>query len=107
VTPKPGRRLLGLAALALVLIECAFWIAHADRPAGPPECAAWDDTAKRTLAPMMHANTVVTNRQLNDALAQLRRARQNCHAGRQDLARRDYEAVKNLSQPSSSSLAED
>ena len=107
VTRKPGRRLLGLAALAFALIECAFWIAHADRPTVPPECAAWDDTAKRTLAPMMHANRVVTSRQLNDALAQLRRARQNCHAGRLDLARRDYEALKNLSNPTNSLLAQD
>jgi len=106
VTQKPGRRLLGLAVLALALIECAFWIAHADRPAVPPGCAAWDDMARRTLAPMMHAN-MVTSRQLNDALAQLRRARQNCRAGRLDLARPDYEALKNLSKPSSSSLAQD
>ena len=107
MTRKPGRRLLGLAALAFALIECAFWIAHADRPARPPVCAAWDDMARHTLAPMMHASTVLASRQLNDALTQLRRARQNCHAGRLDLARRDYEALENLSKSSTSSLAQD
>jgi hypothetical protein len=34
---------------------------------------------------------------LNDAKAQLRRARQNCQAGRLEQARRDYEALSNLS----------
>jgi hypothetical protein len=106
-TQKPGFRLLGFAALALVLIECAFWIAHADRPARPPICVAWDDTARRTLAPMMHANAVITSPRLNDALAQLRRARRNCHAGRLDQARRDYEALKNLSGLAQSSLPQD
>jgi hypothetical protein len=107
VRRKPGRRLLGLAAFALVLIACAFWIAHADRPTRPPECAAWDDMARRTLVPMMHASTVVASRQLKEALTQLRRARQNCHAGRLDLAQRDYEALQNLSKRLSSSLAQD
>jgi hypothetical protein len=109
-TQKPGRRLLGLAALALVLpvlFECAFWMAHVDRPARPPECAAWDDAARRTLAPMTHEITVVTSRELNVALAQLRRARQSCRAGRLDVARRGYDALTSLSKSSPSSLAQD
>jgi hypothetical protein len=103
----PGRSLLAIAALAFALVECAFWIAHADRPPRPPVCAAWDDLARHTLVPMMHASTVVASRQLNDALAQLRRARQNCRAGRLDLARRDYEALRNLNETSGPSLAQD
>jgi hypothetical protein len=104
VRPKSGRRLFGFAALALVLIEGPFWIAHADRPAPPPMCAAWDDMARRTLAPMTHANTVVRDPRLDDALAQLRRAHRNCHAGRMDQARRDYEALASLSGLAKSSL---
>ncbi|MGP0092337.1 MAG: hypothetical protein ACLPKB_20605 [Xanthobacteraceae bacterium] len=107
VTPKSGPRLLGFAALALVVIEGAFWIAHADRPAPPPMCAAWDDMARRTLAPMMHANTLVRDPRLDDALAQLRRARRNCHAGRVDQARRDYVALGSLSGLAKSSLPQD
>jgi hypothetical protein len=96
----PWRRLLGFGALALVLIECAFWIARADRPALPPTCAAWDETARHTLAPMQ-ANTVLASRPLNEALAQLRRARQSCQSGRLEQARKDYEALAALSGPAS------
>jgi len=107
LTQRPARRLLGLAALAVVVFECAFWIAHADRPARLPECAAWDNAARRTLAPMTHAPKLVRSSEIDEALAQLRRARQSCQAGRLDVARRDYEALMNPSKSSRSSLAQD
>ena len=93
------RRLLGFAALALVLFECAFWIAHADRFTPPETCAAWDEAAKHTLAPLQ-ANTMLASRPLNDAKMHLRRARLNCQAGRVEQARRDYEASNAVSNPS-------
>ena len=95
----PWRRLLGYAALALVVIECAFLIARTDRLALPPTCAAWDDTAKHTLAPMQ-ANTMIANR-FSEAFANLRRARQDCQAGRLEQARQHYEVLNTLLSPSS------
>jgi hypothetical protein len=88
-----GWMLVVVATFGAVL--CAFWIAHAHHRVVSGVCVEWDVDAKRALAPLLHEAKVL-DRRLLDALTALRRARHSCTAGRLDLARRDYEAVRVL-----------
>jgi len=74
-------------------VLCGFWIAQAHHRVVSGICLEWDVNAKRALAPAARTPKLM-DQQLLDALATLRRARHNCAAGRLDLARRDYEAVR-------------
>ncbi len=84
---------VGAATFGVVL--CGFWIAHAHHRIVSGICIEWDGDAKRALAPLTREPKLI-DRRLLDALTTLRRARHNCAAGRLDLARRDYEAVRAL-----------
>lgn len=98
---------VGIVLATIGLIQCSYWIAHVERTGLPDICVAWDQTAQRTLAPLMHQQKVGTDRSLIEALAALRRARRQCAAGRLDLARRDYDTLHRLFGPPPSAIAEE
>jgi hypothetical protein len=61
--------------------------------AGQGNCQAWDQQALEGITALLHVNTAATDLKLNEALAQLRRARMYCRPGSMNLARHDYDAL--------------
>jgi hypothetical protein len=106
VMRMPWRWMLAVGVVTFGVIQVGYWIAHAHRPVVSGICAEWDADAKHGLAPLMHQPKLIDHRLL-DALTTVRRARHNCAAGRLDLARRDYEAVRALYVPQMSAGAPD
>jgi len=102
----PWRWMLAVGAATFGVILCGYWIVHAHHRVVSGICVEWDADAKRALAPSTREPKPI-DRRLLDALAALRRARHNCVAGRLDLARRDYEAVRTLYAPPMSAIAHD
>jgi hypothetical protein len=88
---------MGVVLAASGMILGSYWIVHAERASLPEVCVAWDEAAKRALAPLVHQPITGLDRALLERLAALRRARHNCAAGRLDLARRDYDALRGIS----------
>ncbi len=101
---------LWLVLGAVGLAQCGYWIVHTERASVPSVCTAWDEAARRTLAPLVRQQGIAADRRLLDALATLRRARHDCAAGNIELARRDYEALYDglagITRPPLSSIAE-
>jgi hypothetical protein len=54
------------------------------------ECESWDRDAVEGLIPLMYQGTAAAELKLNEALAQLRRARSYCKDGFVAVARNDY-----------------
>jgi hypothetical protein len=89
---------MGVVLAAFGMILGSYWIVHAERASLPEACGAWDEAAKHALAPLVRRQPIaVADRALLDRLAALRRARHNCAAGRPDLAKRDYDALRGIS----------
>ena len=57
------------------------------------DCEAWDREAIRGITTLLEANSAAADSKVNEALAQLRRARMYCRPGSMNLARNDYEAL--------------
>ena len=57
------------------------------------DCDAWDQEAVRGLTALLQANTAAADLKLNEAFAQLRRARMYCRPGSMNVARNDYDAL--------------
>jgi len=106
VMRMPWRWMLVVGVVTFGAIQVGYWIAHAHHPVVSRICAEWEADAKHSLAPLMHEPKLI-DRRLLDALTTMRRARHNCAAGRLDLARRDYEAVRTLYVPPMSASAHD
>jgi len=102
----PWRWMLVVGAATFGAVLCGFWIAHAHHRIVSGICVEWDVDAKRALAPLTREPKLI-DRRLLEALTTLRRARHNCAAGRFDLARHDYEAVRALYAPPESTTARD
>lgn len=102
----PWRWMLLVGATTFGMVLCGFWIAHAHHRIVSGICVEWDGDAKRALVPLTREPKLI-DRRLIEALTTLRRARHNCAAGRLDLARRDYEAVRALYAPPMSTIAHD
>jgi hypothetical protein len=90
------RRLL-LALLALLGVDqIGYWAMAAgggERPLDPA-CAAWDRAASLGIAVLVPDPTPLAQSHLDEALLQLRRARQNCRAGWLDVARAEYQQLR-------------
>jgi hypothetical protein len=99
----PWRWMLVIGAATFGVVLCGYWIAHTHHRVVSGICVEWDAVAKRALAPLTREPKPIDRR----LLAALRRARHNCAAGRLDLARRDYEAVRTLYAPPTSAIAHD
>jgi hypothetical protein len=88
---------LALPLLALGgLAQLGYWAVVAqdiDRPLDSV-CASWDREASIGIALLVPRSTALAETQLDDALYRLRRARNNCRAGRLALAREDYAALR-------------
>jgi hypothetical protein len=57
-------------------------------------CATWDREASVGIALLVPYATALAESHLDDALFRLRRARKNCRAGWLDVARQDYEQLR-------------
>jgi hypothetical protein len=90
------RRLLLLLLAILGVAQIGYWTVAADSVEKPldPACAAWDRAASIGIAALIPDPTALAQSHLDDALLRLRRARQNCRAGWLDVARRDYEHLR-------------
>jgi hypothetical protein len=100
----PWRWMPVVGAATFGVILRGYWIAHAHHRVVSGICLEWDADAKRDLAPLTREPKPI-DRRLLDALAAVRRARHNCAAGRPDLARRDYEALRTIYPPPISAIA--
>ena len=57
-------------------------------------CASWDREASVGVALLVPNPTALGESHLDDALFRLRRARKNCRAGWLDIARQDYQSLR-------------
>ena len=89
----PG--LLLVVAMTLGLAQLVGWM----RPAGPAtlasdrDCAAWDRAASAGIATLISDTSAGAELRLDEAVAQLRRARKHCRSGAAALAGHDYLAL--------------
>jgi hypothetical protein len=97
-------RLLRLASwpgvLLVVVVTLGFaQLAGWTRSAGPaaqapdPDCAAWDRAASAGIATLISDTSAAAELRLDEAIAQLRRARKHCRSGATALAGHDYMAL--------------
>jgi hypothetical protein len=90
------RRLL-LALLALLGVgQVGYWAMAAGGvdKALDPACAAWDRAASLGIAALVPDPAPLAQSRLDEALLQLRRARQNCRAGWLGVARAEYQQLR-------------
>ena len=81
---------VGLAVLAYFDVpRSAVTLAEAEQAS----CETWDHEAIKGISALLHANSTAADVKLNEALAQLRRARMYCRPGSMNLARNDYDAL--------------
>jgi hypothetical protein len=57
------------------------------------DCERWDHDAVEGLIPLMYSSSAAAELKLNEALAQLRRARAYCRSGSVVVARNDYRSL--------------
>jgi hypothetical protein len=81
------------------IVMAAASLAYFASPSGrdtpfDPRCEGLDLTAGSAIATLVTRRDEVAERQLGDALFRLHRARRNCRLGWVDLARLDYESLR-------------
>jgi hypothetical protein len=94
--PVSWQGLLLSAVGAAAFLHLGYWILAAEIIERPldPACAAMDRETSIGIALLVpHAEALIEAR-LDDALYRLRRARKNCRAGWHELARSDYDALR-------------
>src|SRR5260221_10478574 len=86
-----------LCALAVAgVVQLGCWMMpglDSERPLDSL-CASWDQAASKAIAPLVGEPTAIAASRLDYALFQLRRARKHCRAGWLDLAREDYDTLR-------------
>jgi hypothetical protein len=90
------RRLLLLLLAILGVGQIGYWAMAAGgvEKSLDPACAAWDREASLGIAALVPDPTPLAQSRLDEALLQLRRARQNCRAGWLDVARAEYQQMR-------------
>jgi hypothetical protein len=61
---------------------------------GTTDCAAWDRSASARIATLVADDTAAGELRLDEAIAQLRRARKYCRAGLISVSSSDYQAIE-------------
>jgi hypothetical protein len=97
VTRSTWFRRSGLIAGVSLL---AAFVAYSDRAEKRPQadlaaanCKAWDEEAASGISALLPDSSGAAEIKLNEALAQLRRARLYCRSGSVSVARHDYESL--------------
>jgi hypothetical protein len=90
------QRLLLLALTIFGVGHIGYWAVLAEDTDKPLDsvCATWDREASVGIALLVPNATALAESHLDDALFRLRRARKNCRAGWLDVARTDYEHLR-------------
>jgi hypothetical protein len=90
------QRLLLLALTVFGIGQICYWAVvtgDLDKPLDTV-CATWDRDVSAGIALLVPDPTALAESHLDDALFRLRRARRNCRAGWLDIARQDYEHLR-------------
>lgn len=87
----PG--LLLVVAVTLGLAQGIGSMRSTDHASSDPDCAAWDRAASAGIATLISDAGSAAELRLDEAIAQLRRARRHCRSGATALAGHDYRSL--------------
>lgn len=90
------RRSVFVAGLSLLAASIAYSHRAQKRPEADraaTDCKVWDEEAARGISALLTDSSGAAEIKLNEALAQLRRARLYCRSGSVSVARHDYESL--------------
>jgi hypothetical protein len=92
---RRATRALLLASLAAALVAAAYWMrAGQATVAANADCGVLDHAASLRVALLIGDDSAAADRRLDEALAQLRRARKYCRSGFIAVAAGDYRALE-------------
>jgi hypothetical protein len=92
-----GRLLLIVAAVIVLASVRHSFVARgtaAKMAQAPADCAAWDRSASTRVATLVADDSAAGELRLDEAIAQLHRARKYCRAGLVAVSRSDYQAIE-------------
>lgn len=91
-------RLLLIVGAAIALVSAGHWLSTRETAAkasmGVADCAAWDRSASMRIATLVADDSAAGELRLDEAIAQLRRARKYCRAGLIAFSSSDYQAIE-------------
>src|SRR3954451_8114925 len=91
-------RLLLILVAAIALVSAGHWLVTRGTAAKvsvvAADCTAWDRSASTRIATLVADDSATGELRLDEAIAQLRRARKYCRAGLTSVSSSDYQAIE-------------